>query len=266
MEDNDRETPRPRFLQLVGQEPTSDEQREAYIKELVNLKTQHGEIAYQKRRNQLALLIPCTKGALDTEVKDRIKAEKAGAGADLDSADEVFRIAMEVVEEFWHSGGEGFATFERDEHLEHYRIDHRRFRAYLSKEFGKINQRDNGKGKLVPIYPKQSDLKEAIYQLNAYALNEGREYCPRVRLNYDDGALWLDLGRPDWQCVRMTADGWEVLNRCKAKIIRGTGAKELPIPSDRPAQPRSGTTSDDALPGTVAGCDSLLRRPGAAQA
>ena len=36
--------------------------------------------------------------------------------------------------------------------------------------------------------------------------------------------------------------------------------------SDRPAQPGPGTTSDDAFPGAVAGCDSLLRRPGAAQA
>jgi hypothetical protein len=87
----------------------------------------------------------------------------------------------------------------------------------VSKEYGKINQRDNGKGKLVPIYPNKNDLNEATYQLNAYALNEGKEYNPRVRLNYDDGALWLDLGRQDWKCVRITADGWKVLDRCKAK-------------------------------------------------
>jgi hypothetical protein len=42
--------------------------------------------------------------------------------------------------------------------------------------------------------------------------------------------LWLDLGRKDWQCVRITADDWTIEKRCEAKIIRGAGAKELPLP------------------------------------
>jgi hypothetical protein len=64
----------------------------------------------------------------------------------------------------------------------------------------------------------------------SYAIYDGVEHEPRVRLNYVQGALWLDLARSDWTCVRITADGWKVLDRCEAKIIRGKGAKELPIP------------------------------------
>ena len=83
---------------------------------------------------------------------------------------------------------------------------------------------------MVPVYPTRRELNEAIYQLNLHAIYEGVKHEPRVRLNYVQGALWLDLGRPDWKCVRITADGWKVLDRCEAKIIRGKGATELPIP------------------------------------
>jgi hypothetical protein len=220
-DDND-DKPKP-FLYVVGHEPISAEDLKAYIQELVGLKKTYGQVAYQARRNEIAALTGCSKGALDADVKAEIKDDEDSVAHDL------FEIGMGV-EELWHSGGEGFATFDRDGHLEHYKLDHPRFQAYLSKEYGKTNQRDNGKGELVPIYPNKNDLREATYQLNAYALNEGREYDPRLRLNYADGALWLDLGRRDWKCVRITPDGWEVLDRCKAKIIRGTGAKELPVP------------------------------------
>jgi hypothetical protein len=111
------------FLHIVGQEPTSPEQLETYIEELVTLKRKHGEIAYQKRRNEIAPSVGVTKGALDTDVNKRIKA--AEAAEDNEVADELFTIGM-AVEELWYSSGEGFATFERDGHLEHCRLDHPR--------------------------------------------------------------------------------------------------------------------------------------------
>jgi hypothetical protein len=222
-DDND-ETLGPGFPHLVGQDPASEEEKEGYIKELVRLK-KIDAIAYEKRRNVIARLIACNKGTLDTEVKARIKAE---ADDDGDVVRDLLEIGM--AQELWHSDEEGFATVECNGHLEHHRIDHPRFRAFLSREFGKIYQRDNGKGAMVPVYPTQNELKEAIYQLNLYAIYEGVEHEPRVRLNYVEGALWLDLGRSDWKCVRITADGWKILDRCEAKIIRGKGAKELPIP------------------------------------
>jgi hypothetical protein len=206
--DDHDETRGPDFLDLVGQDTAGEGEKEAYIEELVRLK-KIDAIAYERRRNAIARLIPCNKGTLDTEVKARIKAE---ADDDGDVVRDLFEIGMG--QELWHSDEEGFATVDRNGHLEHYRIDHPRFRAFLSREFGKIYQRDNGKGEMVPVYPTRSELREAIYQLNLYAINEGVEHEPRVRLNYLEGALWLDLGRSDWKCVCITADGWKVLDRC----------------------------------------------------
>jgi hypothetical protein len=214
----------PGFPHLVGQDPAGEKEKEAFIEELVTLKKINA-IAYERRRIVIARLIPCNRGTLDTEVKARIKAE---ADDDGGVVRDLFEIGM--AQELWHSDDEGFATVDSNGHLEHYRIDHPRFRAFLSREFGKIYQRDNGKGKMVPVYPTRTELNEAIYQLNLHAIYEGVQHEPRVRLNYVEGAVWLDLDRSDWKCVRIAADGWKVLDRCEAKIIRGKGAKELPIP------------------------------------
>jgi hypothetical protein len=224
----DDETPKSveSFLRLVGRDPTTPEQEEAYIKELVKLKKEHGAIAYQKRRDVIARLIPCSKGALDEVVKERIKAE----GDDTDIVASLFEIGIKRAKELWHYDEEGYATIARDGHLEHCKIDHPKFRAFLCKEYAKVFQRDIlGEG-LVPIYPDKAYIDSAIYQLNLHAIYEGKEYEARVRLNYIDDALWLDLGRPDWKCVRVTSQGWQVRDRCEAKIIRGAGAKALPIP------------------------------------
>jgi hypothetical protein len=214
---------------------SEDEQYQAYLDELVNIKNEKGAYAYQKRRNEIADLLECNYGPIDEDVDNRIKAEKAeksggGGDTDADVAKELFLIATEVVEEFWHNGDEGFASFDRDGHLEHWWVVHPRFRQFLSHEYGKRYQQVNGKGELVPKYPSKTALEMATYQLGGYAQNIGKEYEPRVRVNYADGALWLDLGRADWQCVRIDADGWQVRDRCEAKIIRASKAKALPIP------------------------------------
>jgi hypothetical protein len=74
---------------------------------------------------------------------------------------------------------------------------------------------------MVPVYPTRTELNVAIYQLNLHAIYEGVEHQPRVRLSYLEGALWLDLGRSDWKCVRIKSsrsvrsqdNSWEGGNR-----------------------------------------------------
>jgi hypothetical protein len=126
-------------------------------------------IAYERRRNVIARLIPCNKGTLDNEVKARIKAE---ADDDGDVVRDLIEIGM--AQKLWHSDDEGFATVARNGHLEHYRIDYPGFRAFLSTEFGKIYQRANGKGKMVPVYPIQKELKEAPFQVRSATVQHRR--------------------------------------------------------------------------------------------
>ena len=73
------------------------------------------------------------------------------------------------------------------------------------------------------------DLDEATYQLLGLARRED-EKAPNIRCIYHDNALWLDLGGKDWDGVRVTADGWEVITRLDAPILRGGGIRALPRP------------------------------------
>jgi hypothetical protein len=57
----------------------SAEQKAAYLEELVNLKTNDGQIAYEERRNEIARLTGWTRGALDTDVDARLKTEDSQA-------------------------------------------------------------------------------------------------------------------------------------------------------------------------------------------
>jgi hypothetical protein len=124
----------------------------------------------------------------------------------------------------------GYATFERDGHLENHCIKGEDYQDFPADEYSKEHQREV-KGESLPIYPKQAPIKEAISQLYSYARNHGEERKPRIRVNFVDGALWLDLGRTDWKGVRITEEGWTVKDKITAPLIRGQGMRDLPIPA-----------------------------------
>jgi hypothetical protein len=217
--------------QIVGQDLPSAEEQEALFEELVEL-SKTDKVRYHWRKREVAKLLDTPEGVIDDQVKLLIKAleTKVGGGGDEDAViiRELLVIAI-LKAELYRSPKDMFATFERDGHLEHHRIEGEDFQDWLMHEYGKTHQIEIN-GVLHPDYPNQEQLKKATHKIMAHARLQGKRYEPRVRLNHVDGALWLDLGRLDWQCVRIDADGWTIRNKCEAKITRGAGAKELPLP------------------------------------
>jgi hypothetical protein len=217
--------------QIVGQDLPSEEEREAFINELVEL-SKTDKIRYYHRKREVAALLGVPEYVIDDQVKLLIKALETKVGGGLDAFDlvvmELFVIAIRKAE-LYRSPEDVFATFERDGHLKHHKIEGPGFQSWLRHEYGQVHKIEVD-GVLYPVYPKKTHLQEATDQIRSRALVEGTEYEPRVRLNHVDFALWLDLGRRDWQCVRVTADGWTIEKRCEAKIPRGQGPKELPLP------------------------------------
>jgi hypothetical protein len=217
--------------QIVGQDLPSEEEREALINELVEL-SKTDKIRYYWRKREVAALFGAPEYVIDDQVKLLIKALETKVGGGLDAFDVVvMELLVTAIRkaELYRSPEDLFASFERDGHLEHHKIEGPGFQSWLRHEYGKLHKIEVD-GVLHPIYPKRVHLDEATDQIRSHALLEGKEYEPRVRLNHVDGALWLDLGRADWQCVRVDADDWTILNKCEAKIPRGQGPKELPLP------------------------------------
>jgi hypothetical protein len=210
---------RPPFTVIDG-DRDADLDLESAKAELVAILKTGDRIKYEERRNELRLT-GVFRGATIAAIDATIKANLADAsGIDLEVVDTLAAIAKDGTK-LWHDADEnGYSTIEQDGHLEHHKVQSRGYTRWLVKQYYDRSG----------VYPKQAELKEAIYQIELQASFEGEEQNPRVRLNCVDGTLWLDLGRSDWQGVKITADGWEVIPQLTAPIIRGEGNRPLPIP------------------------------------
>jgi hypothetical protein len=220
--------------QIVGEDLPSEEEQEALINELVELYKTNKIRYYHRKREVAALLGDTPEYVIDGHVKLLIKALETQVGGAGEKDD--VRIPRELVfialskAELYRSPEDVFATFERYGHLEHHKIESAGFQDWLNYEYGELHKIERD-GVLYRDFPDAEHLKKAIYKIRSHARLQGDEYEPRVRLNLGgDGALWLDLGRKDWQCVRVDADDWTIEKRCEAKVIRGDGRKELPLP------------------------------------
>ena len=68
--------------------------------------------------------------------------------------------------------------------------------------------------------------------LSTMAFFEGPEIPLHVRYAHYAGAVYIDLANEAWQQVKITANGWEIIDNTNSpvKFIRETGMKAMPIP------------------------------------
>jgi hypothetical protein len=219
----------PKEGQVVGGDAMSDEEADERIALLVPLyKT--NPIKYERERNKLKLLLGVSPKAIDRAVEAQIEADTPPqlAPVEKDPVAELIVIAKRNAQ-LWHSSlGVGYASLERDGHLEHHAIDSREFKDWLADKFGERHLREID-GELVPIYPAQEVQREAQFAIQAYA-RRGEERQPKLRVIDFEGDLWIDLGGPDWQGVRVSADGWRVISPLVPPLVRGKGMRALPLP------------------------------------
>jgi hypothetical protein len=72
-----------------------------------------------------------------------------------------------------------------------------------------------------------SDLADALLNLTAHCQDRRRAYH---RVAAHDGCLYLDLCRDDGKAVRISADGWTVMDNSPVVFLRKKDMGELPIP------------------------------------
>ena len=79
--------------------------------------------------------------------------------------------------------------------------------------------------------PSEQALKDAIKLLESQAKFEGEQVQAHRRLAPYKGDIILDLCNPNWDCVKITKDGWEVIPIPEdVTLIRTRGMLELPQP------------------------------------
>ena len=173
---------------------------------------------FQRKRSELK------KASKDAQITDWMREIKGGSGEQEDStkADELVNLVKDKSELFHCTRGIGYATFEHNGHVETWSTGSKGFIDWLSfmaySELG--------------FSPSETTLKQVIAVLNGIAKYEGEEYEVYLRCApYKDGYI-VDLTNEQWQAVKITPSGREVINNPPVKFIRSSTATALPIPAN----------------------------------
>jgi len=141
------------------------------------------------------------------------------AGGKRSQATMILDLAADV--EFFHTADDvAYARIERDGHHEVWPLGSKSLRAWLSRRFHQAYGRAAG----------GQALRDALNVLMGRALFEGPEYPVFVRVAGDGSDIYLDLGDPLWQAVRITATGWEIIAGPPVRFRRPKGLLRLPAP------------------------------------
>jgi hypothetical protein len=123
--------------------------------------------------------------------------------------------------ELWHTPSmEAYATIPVDNHKENWLIRSHMLKRFIAKQY----------------FDEQSTamnadaLAAAVTLLEAKALFEGQEHPVHVRLAEHDGAIFLNLCNPTWQAVKVTQQGWEIVDEPPVRFRRSRGMLALATP------------------------------------
>ena len=125
--------------------------------------------------------------------------------------------------EFFHTPDDvAYARIERDGHHEIWPLASKALRAWLARRFHGAEGRA----------PSGQAIRDALDVLTGRALYDGPEHPVFVRIAGDGDDIYLDLGDPLWQAVRITATGWEIVADPPVRFRRPKGLLRLPTRAD----------------------------------
>jgi hypothetical protein len=151
-----------------------------------------------------------------------LPAAAAESGRRPSMASFLVKLTEEI--EFFHdTDGTGYARLAVDAIGQVHPLNGRDFRAWLGREF--FREHDKA--------PSAQALKDALAVLEGRALHEGPERTVFTRVAGLAHEVWLDLGDADHAAVRVTRDGWRVLEHDQVTVdfIRPRTMRPLPRPT-----------------------------------
>ena len=129
-------------------------------------------------------------------------ADQSDANEGQSQATMLVKLA-DAADLFHDEHGDAYAAFEESGHRETWAVRSGGFRRWLARSFyTKFNKAPNG-----------AALADALTVIEGEAQFEGDERTVATRLaRGPDGAVYIDLGTPDWHAIRVTASGWDIVD------------------------------------------------------
>ena len=137
------------------------------------------------------------------------------------TTEQLLDIAKEQCEFFHDKDGETYATFNKGNHRECHRLQSKSFKEWLANELYKAED----------TAPADNIINATVNALNGKAKFDGEEKPVYMRVAKHDGDYWLDLCNDEWQAVKITRTGWQVINAPDVLFIRGDYMRALPTPT-----------------------------------
>jgi hypothetical protein len=152
-----------------------------------------------------------------------------------DPMEQLIKYAKEAGEYFHTPEPEAYATVQVDDHKETYHLRSRAFKLWLRAEcHRRAKERLGGDGNdgdgPSPVL-RQQIISDAISQLEATALFEGKEIDVYTRVAAHEGEFYVDLADPLWRAVHIGKGGWEVISDPPVRFVRHKGMTALPVPT-----------------------------------
>lgn len=206
-----------RILNLMPDKPGGDVSDwladggdKAKLKQIADRTPKLDQSAIQKPKT-----IPETKkGGSKREGKVN-RAKQADLLIEIAQAAELFRTPGA-------SDSEVYASFDTGGHRETWGIASKFFRRWLSGLFYRKYRKA----------PGSQALQDALNVIMARALFESHEYSIALRLAENNGDIWLDLADEEWRAVRISKNGWSIVQATEnpVRFIRKRGQLHLPEP------------------------------------
>ncbi len=118
-------------------------------------------------------------------------------------ADKLVRLVEENRLKLFHTPTEtAYARIPVEGHAKIYRCRSQTFKQWLSRQLYLTE------GKT----PNSDALNSAIITIEGKAIFDGEEYQLHNRVTFHEEAIWYDLADDAWRAVKITSDGWEVVN------------------------------------------------------
>ena len=129
---------------------------------------------------------------------------------------------------------ESFADIIVDGVRQTWPIRSKRFRAqyvrYLQRQFERLANEDSLAAAMFAAAMKKSRVNAAIDDFEMRAIGSSTEREVYTRVANDRGQLFIDLGGPEGCAIRVTADGWTVVESPPVRFRRTPDTRPLPMP------------------------------------
>jgi hypothetical protein len=203
------------------------EEKQRMLEELADLR-KSDPIQYEKKKKEAADRLEVSRAAVEEEVK-RIRDGRPKE-EEQSQATRLMAIGFGEGVQLWHSpDGHGHASVWVDGHWEHYRIKSKAFDDWLRGEYGRAYPVKVG-DRWVPQVPGTQAVRDAMASLDGYAQRQGEPRKVSMRVGGDEEVIWIDLGRQDWNGVKVTKEGWQVVRKMDVAFVRSGTMLPLPIP------------------------------------